>query len=63
MDILKPEIKAPTKSEVLGIRLESTVLRRLEALAKQRGTTASGAGRLMIKYCIETMEPKRKAAK
>ncbi len=63
MDILTPEITAPKKSAMLGIRLEEDVLRHLEKVAEDRGMKPSGAARLMIKHCLSRMLPKSKARK
>jgi len=62
MDILTPEVKPPKKIEVLGVRIETPLLREFSKLAKDRGMKASGPARLLIKSYVENMTGKKRTA-
>jgi len=57
VDILETA-KPKLKSEILPIRIESDVLRKLTAIAKKRGMRASGAARLIITHYVENHKEK-----
>ncbi len=63
MDILTPELKAPKKDAMVGVRLESEYMRRLEALAKDRRISISELTRLMIKHMLDRVLLKTPARK